>query len=148
MRIYKRDSFDDTETPPHPVHTDRLRELVDELPDQQREILSRKFFGTDTDAAIARDLGLSYRTFVAQLAAALETLRPQVLRDDIVGAMLPAHVWEREHALLVASEMVEGSCEGPGPDVRGEGREGSDVPYLGLHDAGRSGRSVERPVQG
>jgi DNA-directed RNA polymerase specialized sigma24 family protein len=86
---YRRDDLDELPTSEPPFRSDRLRELVDQLPKNQRHVISRCFFGGEQLAAVARELGITERRAGVYRDRALERLKEAVLEDHSMGP-LPA----------------------------------------------------------
>jgi DNA-directed RNA polymerase specialized sigma24 family protein len=75
MRWARWADMDVNEAPEAPFRDDHLRELVDQLPELQCELLSRHFFGGVSVAEAARELGLTTRQAREELTRALDHLR-------------------------------------------------------------------------
>lgn len=84
MRWSSHEDMDIFETPRRPIHSDRLRELVDSLPVAQRHLIERVYFGALPGGVerASREVGLSAKQGKVQLGAALETIRQAVLEED------------------------------------------------------------------
>jgi DNA-directed RNA polymerase specialized sigma24 family protein len=90
VRIYRRDDLDDEATPEPEPRIDRLRDLVDGLPELERHCVERLYFGQGTKVSIAREAGVSTKAVRDALARGLDALRAAVLEDHELGAVLPA----------------------------------------------------------
>lgn len=89
MRSFVRADLDLWEASDPEIRIERIRELVDELPETQQLVVSRLFFGgvipTFTD--LAEELGLSAYKIKEALDEALVRLREALLEDYAVGAV-------------------------------------------------------------
>ena len=114
MRWYRRDDLDEFASPEAPVRSDRLRELVDQLPDDARHIIERLFFGQADLLETARELGINAKRARAIRDRALDTLRQQVLEDHEMGSVPSGSDPARA---LFGSRTVGYQGEDPGPGV-------------------------------
>lgn len=73
--------------------SERLREMVDELPDKERFVIERCFFGGATMREAAKELGVSEKRAREIRGVAFERLRA-VLEADEVGPLQSATVGE------------------------------------------------------
>ena len=80
MRIYRRDDFELDPEPEPPFRDNRLRELVDKLPKDQRHMVSRVFFGgaTVTQAVSELDLFVTVTPIDAEGVELPTETRPDV----------------------------------------------------------------------
>lgn len=83
MQIYRFDPLTHLIEDPEPVfRDDRLRELVDELPERQAFIVSRVYFGGAPLKTAAAEIGVSPPTARQILEDALEGLREAMSQED------------------------------------------------------------------
>ena len=68
-------------TEPPPFRSDRLRQHVDRLPQPERTIVSRHYFGQEPIRTIAGEVGITEPEAKRCLANALRILRVRVERD-------------------------------------------------------------------
>lgn len=73
-----------------PFRCDQLRELVDRLPERQKHIIERLFFGGADLLSVAAEIGISPKRARELRAEAFESLRAAVLEDDSLGPVLSA----------------------------------------------------------
>jgi DNA-directed RNA polymerase specialized sigma24 family protein len=90
MIWYRRDDLDDWATLEPVFRSDRLRDLVDELPELERHIIERHFFGGEHIALAAREFGVSAKQAADARDRALVRLRDMVLEDHSLGPLPPA----------------------------------------------------------
>jgi DNA-directed RNA polymerase specialized sigma24 family protein len=86
---YRRDDLDDLPSGAPPFRSDRLRELVDQLPELERHVVERHFFGGDGLAEAGREVGATPKQAADARDRALARLRELVLEDHSLGP-LPA----------------------------------------------------------
>lgn len=79
LRMYRTDKLDELASPDAPFRDDRLRELVDALPKNQRTVIERTFFGVATINEVAEELNVSGKTARSLRALALESLKEALL---------------------------------------------------------------------
>jgi DNA-directed RNA polymerase specialized sigma24 family protein len=82
VRIYREDQTDLWEDPPPVFRDDRLRELVDELPEKQCHLVSRVYFGGAALKTAAAEIGVSPPTARQILEDALGALRDALSQED------------------------------------------------------------------
>jgi DNA-directed RNA polymerase specialized sigma24 family protein len=82
VRIYRDDQADLWEEPPPVFRDDRLRELVDELPEKQCHVVSRVYFGGAPLKVAAAEIGVSPPTARQLLEDALWSLRDALSQED------------------------------------------------------------------
>ncbi len=82
MRIYREDQVDLWEDPPPVFRDDRLRELVDELPDKQCHMVSRVFFGGAPLKVAAAEIGVSPPTARQIMEDGIARLRDALSEED------------------------------------------------------------------
>jgi DNA-directed RNA polymerase specialized sigma24 family protein len=87
MRWYRRDDMDLLPAADPVFRSDRLRDLVDELPDEQRYLVSRIFFGGASVTDVAAELNIKQYRAKVQLSRAFDTLREAVLQDHEMGPL-------------------------------------------------------------
>lgn len=89
MRWSSHEDMDIFEAGAPPVHSDRLRAVVDRLPPAQRHLVERVFFGGEAGGLerAAREVELSAKQGKGQLSAALQTIREAVLEEDELRAL-------------------------------------------------------------
>lgn len=128
------DTMDDYPTLAAPVHNDRLRTIIDELPAVQRHLIERMFFGGEGLERAANEIGVNVKNAKGQLDEAFATIRATVLEEDELGTlcstMLGGSLIE---PLQVARDLEAGWCD-PGSDLRAEDCDGSVAADLGLSD--------------
>lgn len=91
MRWYRRDDMDLLPSVDAPLHSDRLRELVDLLDQPACELVSAVFFAGEPLAIAARRIGISTTRAKGVMGDALETLRLAVLNDHEMGSLPADH---------------------------------------------------------
>ena len=120
IRWYRRDDMDDMAGAGDPFRFEPLREAVDQLPDQQRHIIERTFFGGAPIQTAARELNVSNKYARELRTKALEALRTALLCDDEVGPLLSAALDRfAGRAVPIARVLDDAWCDA-GPVVRGE----------------------------
>lgn len=82
MKIFREDQPDLWEALPDEFRDDTLRELVDALPERQRHMVSRVFFGGAPLAWAAREIGVSPPTGRQILTEGLGVLRGALSEAD------------------------------------------------------------------
>jgi RNA polymerase sigma factor (sigma-70 family) len=82
VRIYRDDQTELWEQPPPPFRDDRLRDLVDALPERQWFVVSRVYFGGAPLKTVAEEMGVSPPTARQILTDALEELRRALQEED------------------------------------------------------------------
>lgn len=82
MRIYRDNQVDLWPDVPPVFRDDRLRELVDELPERQAFVVSRVFFGGAPLKTVAAEIGVSPPTARTILESALGALRDALQEED------------------------------------------------------------------
>jgi DNA-directed RNA polymerase specialized sigma24 family protein len=88
LRMYRSDKLDELASPDAPFRDDRLRELVDALPSNQRTAIERTFFGVATINEVAEELNVSGKTARNLRAQALQNLHDMLQADP--SRQLPA----------------------------------------------------------
>ena len=83
MRFYRFDPQTRLYEEPEPeFRDDRLRELVDELPEKQQHMVSRVFFGQEHLKTAAEEIGVSPPTGRQILEDGLEALRHALQEEN------------------------------------------------------------------
>lgn len=90
FRFYRRDDMDAWQSVEPPNRDDHLRQLVDELPEDQQHLVSRIFFGGAYAADAAAEIGMEPRKAREQLRQALDTIRARLHEDHAVGPLSAA----------------------------------------------------------
>lgn len=91
MRIYRRDDFELDEEPLPPPRDERLRELVDKLPRDQRHMVSRVFFGGATVTEAVAELKLTVTALVdGELRTFPDVAAGKKLLDEAKGKLRDA----------------------------------------------------------
>lgn len=120
IRWYRRDDMDDMAGLGGEFRLDILREFVDGLPDKQRHIIERTFFGGAPIQTAATELKVSTKHARELRTQAFEALRSALLCSDEVGPLLSAAVDRvAGRAVPIARVLDDAWCDA-GPDVRGE----------------------------
>jgi DNA-directed RNA polymerase specialized sigma24 family protein len=81
MRWYKSDTLDLLPCEPPPFRSDKLREHVDSLPQPERTIVSRHYFGQEPLRGVALEIGLTEAETKRCLNNALAILQARVIAD-------------------------------------------------------------------
>ena len=113
MRWFRRGDMDLEPNIEREGSNERLRELVDELPEMEQLAISLMFFGggSPTIESVAEEMGVSKYKAKGFLTRGLESLHEALQEEDGVGSLLTADV-PRVGPVLDALEVV-----GPRHDV-------------------------------
>ena len=82
FRFFRTDQLDTWASLEDKPRDDLLRELIDQLPEVQRHLISRVYFGQSKRNEAAAEAGISPKKAKEQLEEGLETLRRLLLDDD------------------------------------------------------------------
>lgn len=89
MIWYRRDDLDDLPAGAPEFRSERLRELVDQLPELERHIIERHFFGGEHLAEAGREVGATPKQAADARDRALARLSAAVLEDHSLGPLSP-----------------------------------------------------------
>ena len=87
----RQEDMDRWSSPEPESRIEAIRELVDELPEDEQLAVSLMYFGggNPTNASVADDMGISeYRT-KELISRGLERLQEALQEEDLLGALLP-----------------------------------------------------------
>ena len=89
VRWFRRGDMELEPNDDQPLRIELIRELVDELPDDQYLAVSLLFFGggNPTQAQVAEELGLSEYKLKEVITNALRNLREALQEEDRVGSL-------------------------------------------------------------
>ena len=120
IRWHRRDDMDELGNQPGTFRLDILRELVDELPEKQKHIIERTFFGGAPLLEAAAELKVSPKHARELRAAAFDHLRDALLCHNGLGWMLADAVATLDGRPVPIARIVEDAWHDAGPVLRGE----------------------------
>lgn len=96
FRFFRRNDLDTWASKEDDPRDDLLRELIDQLPEVQRHLISRVYFGQAHRNDAAAEAHISPRKAKEELEAGLETLRQLLLDGDIELGPLSSAAVDRQ----------------------------------------------------
>lgn len=93
MRAFRRGDMDLEPSQDQEPRIERIRELVDALPEREQLAVSLLYFGAGSPTldSVAEDMGVSVYKLKRYLSDGLEKLRTALQEEDGLGALLPDH---------------------------------------------------------
>jgi DNA-directed RNA polymerase specialized sigma24 family protein len=105
VRWYRIADMDDRASPEEPLRHERLRELVDALPPEQRHVVERVYFGGASITEAGAEIGVTYARAKDHLNDAIQQLR-DLLEADEVGPLPADEPQPGDGPVLEPHEMV------------------------------------------